>query len=107
MPLDEASVQSAKVKGGKKGSKVISKKVREGGGKVNMGDHDADLGSAGPCKEAYIPEPSTTSESADFPKEDQATSDGKENVSKAPFVPKRNSKKLPKAPKTKETSKMK
>ena len=105
MPLDEASVQSAKVKGGKKGSKVTSKKIREGGGKVNLGDHDEDLGSARPCKEAYLPEPSTTLESADFSKEDQATSDGKENVSKPPFVPKRISKKLAKDPKTKETSK--
>ena len=105
MPLDEASVQSAKVKGGKKGSKVASKKIREGGGKVNLRDHDEDLGSAGPCKEAYIPEPSTNLESADFSEEAQATSDGKENKSKPPFVPKTISKKLTKAPKTKETSK--
>ena len=105
MPLDEASVQSAKVKGGKKGSKVASKKIREGGGKVNLRDYDEDLGSAGSCKEAYIPEPSTKMESADFSKEDQATSDGKENKSKPPFVPNIISKKLAKAPKTKETSK--
>jgi len=72
---------------------------------VNLGDHDEDLGSARPCKEAYIPEPSTKLESADFSGEDQATSDGKENVSKPPFVPKRISKKLAKDPKTKETSK--
>ena len=105
MPLDEASVQSAKVKGGKKGSKVASKKIREGGGKVNLRDHDEDFGSAGPSKEAYIPEPSTNLESADFSEEAQATSDGKENKSKPPFVPKTISKKLTKAPKTKETSK--
>ena len=105
MPLDEASVQSAKVKGGKKGSKVASKKIREGGGKVNLRDHDEDFGSAGPSKEAYIPEPSTNLESADFSEEAQATSDDKENKSKPPFVPKTISKKLTKAPKTKETSK--
>ena len=105
MPLDEASVQSAKVKGGKKGSKVASKKIREGGGKVNLRDHDEDFGSAGPSKEAYIPEPSTNLESADFSEEAQATSDGKENKSKPPFVPKIISTKLAKAPKTKETSK--